>query len=40
MYEHWSRFIEMLEQHGYSSEQTALILGGNYFKIWKEILPD
>lgn len=39
MYQHWENFIKLLEKHGYSSDEIALILGGNYLRIWKEILP-
>jgi len=39
-YQHWEQFINLLEQHGYSGDQIALILGGNYLRIWKEILPE
>ena len=40
MYQHWSSFIGLLEHHGYTNEQIALILGGNYLRIWNTILPD
>jgi membrane dipeptidase len=39
IYEHWNNFIQLLEQHGYSDKEIALILGGNYIRIWEEILP-
>ncbi len=39
MYTHWDKFIDLLGQRNYSDEQVALILGGNYLRIWKEILP-
>jgi membrane dipeptidase len=39
IYQHWQNFIKLLEQHGYSDKEIALILGGNYLRIWKEILP-
>ena len=40
MYEHWERFINILIKRGYSDEQLAMVLGGNFIRIWKEILPD
>jgi membrane dipeptidase len=39
MFQHWSRFIGILNQRGYSEQQMALILGGNYLRIWRDILP-
>ncbi len=39
MYEHWNNFIQLLEKHGYKDTEIALILGGNYLRIWQEILP-
>ncbi len=40
MYEHWNRFISILGKRGFSEENIALILGGNYLRIWQEILPN
>ena len=39
MYEHWESFINLLAQRGYTEREIALILGGNYIRIWQEILP-
>ena len=39
MFDHWSGFISILQQRGYQDDQLALILGGNYLRIWKEVLP-
>ena len=39
MYEHWNNFILLLEEHGYTEDEIALILGGNYLRIWRDILP-
>jgi membrane dipeptidase len=39
MYQHWSRFIAILCERGYSERQIALILGGNFLRIWRDILP-
>jgi len=40
MYQHWHNFIGILEKRGYTEEQLANILGGNYLRIWREILPE
>ncbi|MFC2124901.1 dipeptidase [Bacteroidota bacterium] len=40
MYEHWEKFIGVLINRGYSEDQLAMILGGNFIRIWKEVLPD
>jgi membrane dipeptidase len=40
MYEHWEQFIRILGNRGFSEEDIALIVGGNYLRIWKDILPE
>ena len=40
MYEHWDTFIQMLSERGFTDDQINLIVGGNYIRIWKQILPD
>lgn len=40
MYTHWNRFIDLLSYRGYSDDQIGLILGRNYLRIWKDILPE
>src|SRR5262249_55471119 len=40
MYEHWGSFIKRLAERGLSDAQIGMILGGNYLRIWKQILPD
>jgi membrane dipeptidase len=40
MLDHWSRFIGILEKRGYKEEEIAKILGGNFLRIWREILPE
>jgi len=37
--EHYASFIQMLSERGFTDDQIALILGGNYLRIWKQILP-
>jgi membrane dipeptidase len=39
MYEHWDTFIRMLGERGFTEEQIGLVLGGNFIRIWKQILP-
>lgn len=39
MREHWDTFIRLLRERGFNDEQIGLILGGNYLRIWKQILP-
>ncbi len=39
MREHWDAFIKMLSERGLTDDQIGLILGGNYLRIWKQILP-
>ncbi len=39
MLDHWTRFIEILEKRGYERNDIVKILGGNFLRIWKEILP-
>ena len=40
IYQHWEHFINLLYDHGYTDEQIALIMGGNYQRIWNEVLLD
>ena len=37
--EHYATFIRMLSDRGFTDDQIGLILGGNYLRIWKQILP-
>jgi membrane dipeptidase len=39
MRQHWDSFIKMLSERGLTDDQIGLILGGNYLRIWKQILP-
>jgi membrane dipeptidase len=39
MNEHWNNFIKMLSERGLTDDQIGLILGGNYLRLWKQILP-
>ena len=40
MYEHWNNFIRIFYDRGYSDEQIALVLGGNYVRVWNDILME
>jgi len=37
--EHYATFIKMLSERGFSDDHIGLILGGNYLRIWRQILP-
>jgi membrane dipeptidase len=39
MREHWTAFIKLLGERGFSEEQIGLIVGGNYLRIWRQLLP-
>jgi len=39
IYQHYETFIRILSERGLSDDQINLILGGNYLRIWKQILP-
>jgi len=40
IYEHYENFIHALSERGLTDEQIGMVLGGNYLRIWKQILPD
>jgi membrane dipeptidase len=40
MYGHWDSFIQVLSKRGFTDEQIGLIVGGNFLRVWREILPD
>jgi membrane dipeptidase len=40
IYEHYDNFIKALSERGLTDEQIGMILGGNYMRIWKQILPE
>jgi len=40
MQDHWARFIAILENRGFDHKDIAKILGGNFLRIWNDILPD
>ena len=40
IYQHYDSFLKLLSERGITDEQIAMILGGNYLRVWKQILPD
>jgi membrane dipeptidase len=38
--QHYQNFIQMLSERGITDEQIGMILGGNYLRVWKQILPE
>ena len=40
MRRHWENFLTMLSERGFTDQQIGMIVGGNYLRIWKDILPD
>jgi membrane dipeptidase len=40
MLQHWENLIRALSDRGFNDDQIGLILGGNYVRIWKQILPN
>ena len=39
MTQHWTNFIHMLSERGFTDEQIGMMVGGNYIRLWKQILP-
>jgi membrane dipeptidase len=39
MQEHWQTFIKMLSERGLSDEHIGMVLGGNYLRVWNQVLP-
>jgi membrane dipeptidase len=39
IYQHYDNFIKMLSDRGMTDEQIGMILGGNYPRVWRQILP-
>ena len=40
IYEHYDNFIKALSERGLTDEQIGMVLGGNYLRVWRQILPD
>jgi microsomal dipeptidase-like Zn-dependent dipeptidase len=39
MQEHWQTFIRMLSERGLTDEHIGMVLGGNYLRVWNQVLP-
>jgi membrane dipeptidase len=39
MRQHWETFIKMLAERGFTDADIGLILGGNFLRVWNQILP-
>ena len=39
MRQHWSTFIGLLAERGFTEDEIGLIIGGNFVRIWNEVLP-
>ena len=39
IYEHYENFIKALSERGLTDEQIGMVLGGNYLRVWRQILP-
>lgn len=40
IFEHYDNFIKALSERGITDEQIGMILGGNYLRVWRQILPE
>jgi membrane dipeptidase len=40
MRRHWENFLTMLSERGLTDAQIGMVAGGNYLRIWNQILPD
>jgi microsomal dipeptidase-like Zn-dependent dipeptidase len=39
MGEHWQTFIGLLHQRGFSDDDVAMIVGGNFLRVMRAVLP-
>ena len=39
MYEHWATFIGMLAERGFTDQDIAMIVGGNFLRVMRTVLP-
>lgn len=39
MYEHWETFIGMLQKRGFKDDDIAMIVGGNFLRVMRAVLP-
>ena len=40
MYEHWETFIRMLAERGFTDQEIGMIVGGNFLRVMRDVLPD
>ena len=40
MYEHWATFIGLLAERGFSDQDIGMIVGGNFLRVMRAVLPD
>ncbi len=40
MHQHWTDFIGLLQERGFQEDQIAMIPGGNFLSVMKEVLKD
>jgi membrane dipeptidase len=39
MYQHWETFIRMLAERGFKDPEIGMIVGGNFLRVMREVLP-
>ena len=39
MYEHWETFIRVLGERGFTDQDVGLIVGGNFLRVMRAVLP-
>lgn len=40
MYEHWATFIRMLAERGFTDQDIGMIVGGNFLRVMRIVLPE
>jgi membrane dipeptidase len=40
MYEHWTTFIGMLAERGFTDQDIGMIVGGNFLRVMRAVLPE
>jgi membrane dipeptidase len=40
IYEHYDNFIKALSERGLTDQQIGMVLGGNYLRVWRQVLPE
>jgi microsomal dipeptidase-like Zn-dependent dipeptidase len=39
MYQHWESFIQLLQQRSFKDEEIGMIVGGNFLRVMRAVLP-